>query len=115
SRRQLHRDICDRDSHLHGDWQVCMKGESRVERRETRVERMSVCLQRNRRLFLKLSSLVSGLWTVRLLSLVSGLWTVTPNVAAQSDAVPAARSAARAWFQDAKLGMFVHWGAYSQL
>ena len=29
--------------------------------------------------------------------------------------VPAERLAAREWFRDAKLGMFVHWGVYSQL
>jgi len=30
-------------------------------------------------------------------------------------AVPPERAAARAWFQDAKFGMFVHWGVYSLL
>ena len=29
--------------------------------------------------------------------------------------VPSERLAAREWFRDAKLGMFVHWGVYSQL
>ncbi|HEY2164683.1 MAG TPA: alpha-L-fucosidase, partial [Gemmatimonadaceae bacterium] len=29
--------------------------------------------------------------------------------------VPVERQAAREWFRDAKFGMFVHWGAYSQL
>ena len=29
--------------------------------------------------------------------------------------VPPERAAARAWFQDAKLGMFIHWGVYSLL
>ena len=29
--------------------------------------------------------------------------------------VPAERAAARTWFQDAKLGLFIHWGVYSQL
>ena len=28
---------------------------------------------------------------------------------------PAERAEARAWFQDAKFGMFIHWGVYSQL
>lgn len=32
-----------------------------------------------------------------------------------ADTVPAARRAAREWYQDAKFGMFIHWGAYSQL
>ena len=29
--------------------------------------------------------------------------------------VPPERVAARAWFQSAKFGMFIHWGVYSQL
>jgi len=29
--------------------------------------------------------------------------------------LPPERAAARAWFQDAKFGMFIHWGVYSQL
>jgi alpha-L-fucosidase len=32
-----------------------------------------------------------------------------------ADSVPAERLAARAWFRDAKLGLFIHWGVYSQL
>src|SRR5262249_29733209 len=31
------------------------------------------------------------------------------------ESVPPERAAAREWFRDAKLGMFVHWGVYSQL
>lgn len=31
------------------------------------------------------------------------------------DSVPAERLAAREWFRNAKLGMFIHWGVYSQL
>jgi alpha-L-fucosidase len=34
---------------------------------------------------------------------------------AQSDVVPPERLAAREWFRDAKFGMFIHWGVYSQL
>src|SRR5258705_1687122 len=30
-------------------------------------------------------------------------------------ALPSERVAARAWYQDAKFGMFIHWGVYSQL
>ena len=30
-------------------------------------------------------------------------------------AVPAERLAARKWFRDAKFGMFIHWGVFSQL
>jgi alpha-L-fucosidase len=29
--------------------------------------------------------------------------------------VPAERAAAREWYRDAKFGMFIHWGVYSQL
>ena len=32
-----------------------------------------------------------------------------------TDSVPAERRAAREWFRDAKFGMFIHWGVYSQL
>jgi alpha-L-fucosidase len=40
----------------------------------------------------------------------------TRAVQAQSTpAVPAEHVAAREWFRDAKFGMFVHWGVYSQL
>jgi alpha-L-fucosidase len=39
----------------------------------------------------------------------------SPVAAQIPDTVPAARAEARAWFQDAKLGLFVHWGVYSLL
>src|SRR5688572_16783661 len=32
-----------------------------------------------------------------------------------TDAIPAERAAARQWYRDAKFGLFVHWGVYSQL
>jgi alpha-L-fucosidase len=35
--------------------------------------------------------------------------------AAQVDVVPAERQAAREWYQDARFGMFIHWGVYSLL
>ena len=34
---------------------------------------------------------------------------------AQNEAIPAERLAAREWFRDARFGMFIHWGVYSQL
>ena len=40
------------------------------------------------------------------------------NIAAGAqvgDRAPAERVAAREWFQDARFGMFIHWGVYSQL
>jgi alpha-L-fucosidase len=41
---------------------------------------------------------------------------VPAHIKAQTAAaVPAERLAARQWFQDAKFGMFIHWGVYSQL
>src|SRR4026208_2639558 len=45
------------------------------------------------------------------------LISVPPLATAQSVgvAIPPERAAARAWFQDAKFGMFVHWGVYSLL
>ncbi len=49
-----------------------------------------------------------------LLLLLAGLAPAT--LAGQvTDAVPAERLAARAWFRDAKFGMFIHWGVYSLL
>ena len=38
---------------------------------------------------------------------------VSARMLAQSP--PAERVAARTWFRDAKFGMFIHWGVYSQL
>lgn len=32
-----------------------------------------------------------------------------------TDSVPAERAAARQWYSDARFGMFIHWGVYSQL
>jgi alpha-L-fucosidase len=37
------------------------------------------------------------------------------GASAQSDTVPRERVAAREWYQDARFGMFIHWGVYSQL
>ena len=36
-------------------------------------------------------------------------------VAQDTASVPAERVAAREWYQDARFGMFIHWGVYSQL
>src|SRR6266516_3194086 len=38
-----------------------------------------------------------------------------PATAQAGDSVPAERLAARRWFSDAKFGLFIHWGVYSQL
>src|SRR5438874_810538 len=35
--------------------------------------------------------------------------------AQRADSVPPERVAAREWYRDAKFGMFIHWGVYSQL
>jgi alpha-L-fucosidase len=37
------------------------------------------------------------------------------RAAPAQNAVPAERVAAREWFRDARFGMFIHWGVYSQL
>ncbi|MEP7000916.1 MAG: alpha-L-fucosidase [bacterium] len=42
------------------------------------------------------------------------LLAATSTIAAQTP-VPAERLAARQWYRDAKFGMFIHWGVYSQL
>jgi alpha-L-fucosidase len=41
--------------------------------------------------------------------------SIGPPIAFAQDSVPPERAAARAWYRDAKFGMFVHWGVYSQL
>jgi alpha-L-fucosidase len=42
--------------------------------------------------------------------------TLPPSALAQTaDSVPAERIAAREWFRDARFGLFIHWGVYSQL
>jgi alpha-L-fucosidase len=44
------------------------------------------------------------------------LFLTAPSVRAQApDEVPAVRAEARRAYQDAKFGMFIHWGVYSQL
>jgi alpha-L-fucosidase len=54
-----------------------------------------------------------------LLPLLAPLFVATavpaPLAARQAEPVPAERLAAREWFRDAGLGMFVHWGVYSLL
>ncbi|HKS06382.1 MAG TPA: alpha-L-fucosidase [Gemmatimonadaceae bacterium] len=53
--------------------------------------------------------------------LFAALLAIAPAVAtaqvatAGAEVVPPERLAAREWFRDAKLGMFIHWGVYSQL
>ena len=48
------------------------------------------------------------------MTLVGGLTLAAAPHSGTQD-VPPDRLAAREWFRDAKLGMFVHWGVYSQL
>jgi alpha-L-fucosidase len=43
------------------------------------------------------------------------LLTIVVSASALAQSPPAERIAARAWFRDAKFGMFIHWGVYSQL
>jgi alpha-L-fucosidase len=53
--------------------------------------------------------------STRLVAVAMLLLSGPPAVAQVPETVPAERMAAREWFRDAKLGMFVHWGVYSQL
>jgi alpha-L-fucosidase len=49
-------------------------------------------------------------------ALLAGLLALAPAVAPAADYQPTpANLAARQWFQDAKFGLFVHWGVYSVL
>jgi alpha-L-fucosidase len=48
-------------------------------------------------------------------SLVAAHFSTRAVRAQSTPAVPSERVAAREWFRDAKFGMFVHWGVYSQL
>jgi alpha-L-fucosidase len=50
-----------------------------------------------------------------LLTLCIVLTLLVLRLNAQSDQPTAANLAARRWFQDAKFGMFIHWGVYSTL
>src|SRR5262249_10386560 len=52
---------------------------------------------------------------LRLVALLLLLSASSRTVAHRSDDVPPARAAARAWFKDATLGRFIHWGVDSQL
>ena len=50
------------------------------------------------------------------LLLVFGATLNAPRLNSQErEAIPPERLAAREWFRDAKFGMFIHWGVYSQL
>ena len=58
----------------------------------------------------------SGNIAARLLAALCAI--AAPHVPARAqgaEAIAPERAAAREWFRDAKLGMFVHWGVYSQL
>jgi alpha-L-fucosidase len=46
---------------------------------------------------------------------MSALLLVLALAAQGRDSVPAERLAARRWFADAKFGLFIHWGVYSEL
>ena len=51
----------------------------------------------------------------RRLAIVVLLHLSAAAAGAQNADVPPERAAARAWFQDAKFGMYIHWGVYSLL
>jgi alpha-L-fucosidase len=46
---------------------------------------------------------------------VASAAAVAPATAQNAASIPPERLAAREWFRDAKFGMFIHWGVYSQL
>src|SRR6476619_7646980 len=52
---------------------------------------------------------------IRRASFLLALATLAAPLTAQDAGVPPERVAARTWFQDAKFGMFIHWGVYSLL
>lgn len=55
-------------------------------------------------------------YTFRFVPLLIALCSLSATGAAQTETqVPPERLAAREWFRDAKLGLFIHWGVYSQL
>jgi alpha-L-fucosidase len=62
---------------------------------------------------MRTTHVIAGHVIAALLLSISG--ACVPAGAQAAAPVPAARAAARTWFQDAKLGLFVHWGVYSQL
>ena len=51
--------------------------------------------------------------TTVFIALLAG--ALLPTTAMTQETVAPERAAARAWFQDAKFGLFIHWGVYSQL
>ena len=51
----------------------------------------------------------------RLIAFFLALFTGAASLGAQKAEAPPERVAARTWYQDAKFGMFIHWGVYSQL
>ena len=51
----------------------------------------------------------------RLIAFALALFVGAAPLSAQNADVPPERVAARTWFQDAKFGMFIHWGVYSLL
>jgi alpha-L-fucosidase len=62
---------------------------------------------------MRTTHVIAGHVIAALLLSISG--ACVPAGAQAAAPVPAERAAARTWFQDAKLGLFIHWGVYSQL
>src|SRR5256885_16282979 len=54
------------------------------------------------------------IWVIAILRLLS-VSAQLPAQAPASDSLPQERQTARAWFRNARFGMFIHWGVYSQL
>src|SRR5262245_12273748 len=53
--------------------------------------------------------------TLRAALVTAALVAPQRSTLAQRDSVPPERLAAREWYQNAKFGMFIHWGVYSLL
>jgi len=54
-------------------------------------------------------------WTIRLAFVAGAMCCRTSIADAQAEQISPERLAARQWFQDAKFGLFIHWGVYSLL
>ena len=58
--------------------------------------------------------MIRPIWVIALLRVLIASFDLRAQTPA-SDPLPREREAARAWFRDARFGMFIHWGVYSQL
>jgi alpha-L-fucosidase len=57
---------------------------------------------------------IRPIWVIALLRVLIASGDLRAQTPA-ADQIPRERATARAWFRDARFGMFIHWGVYSQL